>query len=613
MKNIANLLARGNLTPREKFLLLIHNDVQRTKTGKDVLTAADKEALENWHAKTNEEVREWNQLNEGWKLSGRMDIEAELHFKDAQVAYLSQLPVLMNLLVYPGDRRASFSIDALKRIKKVTIEEAVEITRKQKEVKLKEGMDFDYAVYELAFEFLAVEDRKRMKELYEDIEFDHQYLDQEEIIANLYGGKDEMSDEAKDTLADLVAEKGYNRFAKEYQLFHYFACIPLLEVARHFLASHGIEIAGKPMAKDQQADDDDENTYEAVTKAMQEYAEGHGVTMKAMLREGCRRWLDKGLLDDYTPLVASNDAELLARWFATKAAARKTLLNHITSGDLVFRDRTDEETRKEKLWSKNLYGREFIEAQTVLEDLHLEPKVKGELDEKRAFETFSDKVISGESLYAFKGNYAFIQDFKKRTDTYDANLGIVYAENDPDHKGDHLDQELLICNLAKNGEAAAFSRYGMSVAILSGLLRSQTLFEDFKKDGKLFLRFKNARLAASFTARRQGLIDGYAILLGFEMVFKKLFSIYETDMAEHVVERLAALRKDIEQHNEMVRVGTNTDEETKKSGTRLLRDEPMSFEKELTIDIEAIEADKKTIEEHEAKLKEIFPDIAETR
>jgi len=606
MKNIANLLARGNLTPREKFLLLIHNDVQRTKTGKDVLTAADKEALENWHAKTNEEVREWNQLNEGWKLSGRMDIEAELHFKDAQVAYLSQLPVLMNLLVYPGDRRASFSIDALKRIKKVTIDEAVEITKKQKGVKLKEGMDFDYAVYELGFELLAAEDRKRMKELYDDIEYDHQYLDQEEIIANLYGGKAEMSDEAKDKLADLVAEKGYNRFAKEYQLFHYFACIPLLEVARHFLKSHGIEIAGKPMAKDQQADDDDENTYEAVAKAMQEYADGHGVTMKAMLREGCRRWLDKGLLDDYTPLVASNDAELLARWFATKATARKTLLKHVAVGDLVFRDRTDEETRKEKLWSKGLYGREFIEAQTVLEDLHLEPKLKGELDEKRSFETFSDKVISGESLYAFKGDYAFIQDFKKRTDTYDANLGIVYAENDPDHKGDHLDQELLICDLAGNGEAAAFSRYGMSVAMLSGLLRSQTLFEDFKKDGKLFIRFKNDRLAALFAARRQELIDGYAILLGFETVFKKLSSVYETDMAEHVAERLVALKKDIEQHNEAVRIGTNTDDKTQKSNKRLLREEPMSFEKELTIDIDAIESDKKTVEEHEAKLKEIF-------
>jgi hypothetical protein len=152
----------------------------------------------------------------------------------------------------------------------------------------------------------------------------------------------------------------------------------------------------------------------------------------------------------------------------------------------------------------------------------------------------------------------------------------------------------------------------MSVAMLSGLLRSQTLFEDFKKDGKLFLKFKDARLAALFAARRQGLIDGYAILLGFEIVFKKLSSIYETDMAEHVTERLAALQQDIKQHNEAVRIGTSTDEETRKS-KKWLREEPMLFEKEITIDINAIEPDKNTIKEHEAKLKEIFPDIAETR
>jgi hypothetical protein len=608
-KNITNLLERGNLTAKERFLLLVHNDLARAKTGKNILTEADKFTLEHWTVKTNEEAREWNQLNEGWQLSGRMNIEAELHFKDAQVAYLSQLPVLMNLLMYPADRRAAFSVDALKRIKKVTIDEAVAITQKQKEAKLKEGMDFDYAVYELAFELLAPDDRKRMKELYDDIEYDHQYLDQEEIIANLYGGKNEMSDKAKDTLADLVAEKSYNGFAKEYQLFHYFACIPLLEVARHFLKAHGVEISGKPMAKDQQADDEDDITHEAVTKAMQAYAESHGTTIKAMLREGCRRWLDTGLLDDYTPLVASDDADLLARWFGAKAMARKKLLEHVAAGDLVFRDRTDEETRKEKLWSKGLYGREFTEAQIVLEDLHLEPVVKGELDEKRAFATFSDKVITGESLYTFKGNYAFIQDFKKRADIYDANLGLVYAENDPEHKGDHLDQELLICDLTENGEAAGFSRYGMSVAMLSGLLRSQTLFEDFTKDGKLFLKFKDDRLAESFAVRRQGLIDGYAILLGFETVFKKLSSVYETDMAEHVTQRLAALRQDIKQHNEAVRIGTNTDEATQKSGKRFLREEPMSFETEMTIDVEAIKPDEKTIEEHETKLKEIFPQL----
>ncbi|MDE1970082.1 MAG: hypothetical protein KGI50_00685 [Patescibacteria group bacterium] len=610
MKNIATILNRGNLTPREKFLLLIHNDIQRTKTGKDILTEADKAALENWKAKTSEEVREWNQLNEGWKYCGRMEIEAELAYKDAQAVHLSQLPIILNLLFYPADRRAGFCIDNLKRIKKVTIEEAVEITRKQKEVKLKEGMDFDYAVYQLAFELLDLEDRKRLNELYADVEFDHQYLDQEEIIAHLYGGKKELNDAAKKMLADLVAEQSYNKFAKEYQLFHYFACIPLLEVARYFLKSHGVVITGDPLAKDQEAREEDDDIHDAVTKAMQHYAKEHTMTIKAMLREACRRWLDDGLIEEYTPLAASDDAELLKRWFQSKVKARKTLRKHVASGELALRERTEEETRKEKLWSKGLYDSEFASAAMIFENLNIEPSLKGELDEKRAFETFNNTVITGTSLYAFGGAYAFVKDFKKRVDTYDPNLGLVYAENDPDHTDEHLDQELLICSLAGNREPGAFSRYGMSVTMLSNLLYAQTLFEEFRKNGTLFLRFKDEEIAKIFAERRQLLINGYAILLGFETVFKKLSPIYETDMAEHVSERLAALRENMEQLNKAIRTATNIDEESNTTKNRLFHEkETMPFEEDVTIDIATVEPDQKTIEEHEAKVRAIFPEL----
>ena len=607
MKSITNMLGRGNLTPREKFLLLIHNDLQRAKTGKGALTEADKAALENWHAKTNEEAREWNQLNEGWKLSGRMDLEVEIYFKDAQVAYLSELPITLSLLLYPAYRRMGFAIKSLKNVKKVTVERAAEIVRKQKEVKLKEGLDFGYAVYQLAFELLPSEDRKRMNELYEDIEYDHQYLDQEEIIANLYGKKNELGEEAKATLANLVAEKSYNKFAKEYQLFHYFACIPIAEVARYFLTLHGVEISGDPLRKDQQAEDGDEDMIDAATNAMQRYAEAHGTTIKAMLCEGCRRWLDGDLLERYTPLAASNDAELLTRWFKTKGNARKTLLKHVASGKLALRDRTAAETRKEKLWSKGLYDREFAEAQMVFEDFNLEPTVKGELDEKKAFETFDGKVITGESIYAFGGNYEFVNDFKQRTDKYDPNLGVVYAENDPEQKGDHLDQELLICDIGADGEAAAFSPYGLNTSILSGLFKGMSLIEEHAKDGKTWIRFKDEKTAEAYRERHQDLVDGYATLLAFETVLKKLSSIYEADMAEHVTARLAIVRGFIREHNKAIR--TAADPEGGVKSTLLREKEPLQFDEGWIIDVDAITPDQKIIEEHEAKLRESFPEI----
>ncbi len=606
------MLGRSDLTPREKYLLLVHSDIEKAKTGKSVLTEADKEALVNWRAKNNEEAREWNRLNDGWQLSGKMNIMAELYYKDAQVSYLAQLPIILGLLFYPADRQAGISIDTLKRIKKVTIEEAIEITQRQKKVKLEEGLDFDYAVYQFAFELLSEDDRKRMRELYEDIEFDHQYLDQEEIIAHLYGGKKELSDEAKEKLAELVAEQSYNRFAKEYQLFHYFACIPLVEVARKFLKSHGVEIAGKPASKNQESDDEDENFYEAVEKAMRQYSDEHHTNIKAMLREGLLRWLDQDLIGDYTPLALSDNADLLKRWFASKVKARRILRKHIASGELAFRDRSEAEGRKEKLWSKNLYDSEFATAQAMLEDFHLEPSVKGELDEKRAFETFSEKVITGESLYAFSGNYEFVNDFKKRTDTYEPNLGLVYATSDAEHKGEHLDQELLICDTTGDGEPAAFSRYGMSVGILSSITKSQTLFEEFKKDGKPFLKFKDSHTAEIFSDRRQAIIDGYATLLGFERVFKKLTPIYETDMTDNVVNKLAALRDHIDSHNNAVRVATNTDDASAKTKKNwiLRQREPTPFENNPLIDVSWIEPDPKIIEEYEAKIKEVFPETS---
>ncbi len=225
MKNISNMLGRGNLTVRERYLLLIDNDIKKTKTGKEVLTEAEKSALENWKASTNEEAKAWNQLNEGWRLGGRIDLEAEFAYKDAQIAYMSQKPIIIGMLFYPLQRRANLYLNNLERIKKVTIEEAWEIARKQKEIKLKEGVDFDYAVYQLALELLGDKDHTRMEELYPEVEYDHQYLDQEEVIAHLYGDQKELSEEAKDKLAELVAEQSYNHFAKEFIKHSKLVCV----------------------------------------------------------------------------------------------------------------------------------------------------------------------------------------------------------------------------------------------------------------------------------------------------------------------------------------------------------------------------------------------------
>ena len=67
------------------------------------------------------------------------------------------------------------------------------------------------------------------------------------------------------------------------------------------------------------------------------------------------------------------------------------------------------ETHKEKLYSKGLYDGELASAQKALELLQLPLEEKGELDEKKVFETFSEQSNHGESLYDFVSDLEFVR------------------------------------------------------------------------------------------------------------------------------------------------------------------------------------------------------------
>ena len=132
-KNISSLLQRGNLTPRERYILLIQNDIAEAQDavkkgqgkGKVFLSEADKEGLVNWQAKTNEEAREWNKYNEGWKLGGRAGIEAEMLFEQTLAENYRKNIVATELAIYPFYREHLNALQALKKIKVVDINEAI--------------------------------------------------------------------------------------------------------------------------------------------------------------------------------------------------------------------------------------------------------------------------------------------------------------------------------------------------------------------------------------------------------------------------------------------------------------------------------------------------------
>jgi len=596
-KNITALLAKGNLTPKERYLLLIQNDIIKATTGKEPLTEADKKALESWKAKTNEEAREWNKYNEGWKLSGRAGIEAEMIYWQIRAEHFRKFFINMHLTFYPFYREARKLIESLEKIAVVDINEALKITNKQREQKLKDGIDFDYAVYQLAFESLSKELQDDLKLLYEEVEYDSEYLDNEEIIANLLNDKGELSKENKEKLAELVADRAYNSFAKEYQLYHYFGSIPILEVAERFLVSKGIDT--------KKITDDAPEKYREI---LENYARDNKTTIKDILKETLIDWLELGL--PYTPLVLSEDKNtyngdtknphnfIYAEWIKSKEKARETLQKLIDNGELKVRERTPDETRRDKVISDKVDTRGLLE-NNVYSLANIEKRAK-----KLA------NIITGESLYNFKGDYKFIKDFKERVDNYDAGLGIVYDENDPEQKGQHKDRELLIATKNNKGELNPFSPFGLTIKRLKKTFEATQFIKETEKDGEIILDFDNDTLKEIFKEIKETLVSGYAKLLAFRDIQKRLSKTYEIDLNYTLNERVESVGDFIDQHNNAIKTATGKKDDDAISHLLFMSNKKQNFKlkDDLLIDKDKVLPDIETLELWSKKFEDILGD-----
>lgn len=628
-KNISSLLQRGNLTPRERYLLLVQNniaeaqDAQKKEQGKGrgFLTEADKEGLINWQAKTNEEAREWNKYNEGWKLCGRAGIEAEMIFEHTLAENYRKNIVATELVIYPFYREHLNALQALKKIKVVDIKEAIEITNKQREQKLKNGVDFDYAIHQLAFESLSDEIRKDILILDEEAEYEPSYLEDEETIANLLNGKKELSKEAKEKYAELVAERSYNNFAKEYQLHGAFASLPIMEVAKKWAKDKGI----KPRPKDykrlekiesrlfrraglnadekakakiyaeikrkkgiQNFTDEEFREFEVLEDSLkdilEDYARDNKTTIKKILKETLLKWLEEGL--PYPPLVISKDRdayngktklphdELFKEWLKAKDKARETLQKLIDKGELKIREQTPDETRQDRLFER---GRE-------------------------KFLKHSDKVITGESLYSFKGDFKFVKEFKERVDRYDANAGLIYAEGDVEHKGDNLDRELLIAEKNKDGKVNVSSIFSRAIDTIERYFQMIRYFKETTKDGEIYLEFISDDIKEAFTSAVESIKNGYAKLLAFQEIFKKINKIYEAE-ADHL------LKRRLEQVSEFIDLHNSYVEEALEDLGFLDHLKPLKTRESLYIEKEKIAPHKETLAEWKQRFSEVFGDF----
>jgi hypothetical protein len=395
MQKLTTLLEKGNLTPKERVMLLVHDYVAKDTTDKEILTKADKHALcEGWKPKNNGEVDEYNRYNDGWRTEGLMKLDAQTTYLNMQNALLRASRVVDYAMWTDCKNEGGYfrKVDL-----NINQDEALDLIIKNS------GLVFNQVVHQLAFKNLSEKVKQDILALCPDAETERQYLDNEETLADLFNGKKQLKMEDKEILADLIIGVLHNKYAKilekkglkreEWWFSGYFAELPTIEIAKKWADYSNVSY-----------DVTDKEQGNELSKKIENYAEEHKIDTRELLKKTILRWLDEGLfVEEYQPIWNSNTKstcndtntklphkEILKRWLKAKVEAKAMLQELIDSGWLKVESR-----------DQDFYG--------VKETV---------------------KILTGKSLYNLEGDFSFTEDYKKQVNNL-SSLGslIIFLRN----------------------------------------------------------------------------------------------------------------------------------------------------------------------------------------
>lgn len=494
MKNLATLLQKADLKPRERVLLLVHNYVTKDTTGNEPLTEAQKYSLnEGWRPKDNYEIREYNRYNNGWCTEGQMKLSAQGIYLSAENSLLRASRVVDYAMWKDHKGKGANLFDGLNM--HINEEESLDLIIKNS------GLVYDYVVHRYSFQSLSEDIQQDILALYPDAETESQYLDQEEMLAELFDGDTKLTADAKEKLSDAIIGTLHNKYAvilakkgspiREWWFSGYFAELPAIEIAKKWADTHGVSY-----------EKDEKGLAETLSEKIQKYAEERKVEVRELLKKTIMDWLDEGLfVKEYSPIWNSDrkdtcngtdtklpHKEVLKVWIKAKTEVKATLEELIDTGELVV------ETR----------GQDFYGMKQTL------------------------KILTGESLYNLSDDLAFTKDFKKQV-------------------------------------------------------------EHLKPLGRLILFLRNREF-----------LNGYASLLGFREIYKKLSQIYEVDLGYKVDAFIDEFKKSIEHLNTELRHVAERLEESVQCGSKITFPIEM-FIDSLLIHLEEIQPGVGEVETHYAE------------
>jgi hypothetical protein len=372
MKNLANLLRKADISPRERVVTLVQNRVRKEKDGRGILTESEIYSLtDGWKPKSSQEAREYNKYLQLSKLEVSMRLDAQMF------ACRSEGKLL----------RSHLLVDQLKHIKifkdyedavsgkYISHEEAVGFVVKST------YLDYSTLLHMLSFNNLPKDIQDDLILLDEQVVHDKKYLEDEIFLYELFKNSKTLNTKDKGVLIDriysCVYHDGFRKVKKGTEkdgfLLHFFAELPMEAVLMKWVEYGRINLEKK------------DNGY--VLEKLEEYAKDKGKTMEMVVKETLSKWIDDGLfVAEYTPVFFSDKhntwngntkfthKEIFTNWYKELQKTKASVDKMVTDGNLVV----------EQL-NKEFFG--------VSEKI---------------------QIITGNSLYECEGDIDFVNEYKEQ-------------------------------------------------------------------------------------------------------------------------------------------------------------------------------------------------------
>lgn len=374
MRNLANILRRADITPRERILTLVQNSIRKEKDEKGILSESEVYSLtDGWKPKTSQDAREYNKYLELSKIESLMRLDAHIFTSRSENLLLRSHLLIEHL---KSKFESSDNSEDSFLFKHVLKENAINFVIQNT------YLDYNTILHALTFNNLPKEIQDDLVTLDEYVAHDKKYLEDDVFLYELFGDSKKLNYRNKDILIDRIYSCIYHDGFKKlkngsekdgFLLLHFFAELPMDDVIKKCAEYAHVDF-------EQKSNDE-------ILNNLEQYARDRNKTMESVVRDALSRWIDDGLfVSEYTPLFFSDNhntwngntklthKEIFNHWYIELQKTR-AYIDHLISGGSLVLDYVDRE----------LYG--------------LSEKVK---------------VITGESLYNSILDIDIINDYKEQ-------------------------------------------------------------------------------------------------------------------------------------------------------------------------------------------------------